>query len=101
MAVLDETFGMGPLEVLLGNSATNTIVIEGPKCISVENEGQRHRTCVAFRDEAHLVHILERIKTHSSCRFTGAIPSPGSDGYCILIRRDEANPHSLEVTLKS
>ena len=59
--VLDETFGLGPLELLLKDSAISDILINGPKNIYVEKSGKMQKTDVEFRDNAHLLQIIDRI----------------------------------------
>src|SRR6187455_3729643 len=51
--VLDETFGFGPLEMLLKDNTISDILINGPKNIYVERRGKMERTAVQFRDNAH------------------------------------------------
>ena len=48
--VLDETFGLGPLEMLLKDQSISDILINGPKNIYVERRGKLERTSVEFRD---------------------------------------------------
>ena len=59
--VLDETFGLGPLELLLNDSNVCDILINGPKNIYVERRGKMEKTNVEFRDDNHLMQIIDRI----------------------------------------
>jgi pilus assembly protein CpaF len=59
--VLDETFGLGPLELILKDNSVSDIMINGPKHIFVERNGQLERTPVEFRDNTHLIQIIDRI----------------------------------------
>ena len=59
--VLDETFGLGPLEMLLKDATISDILINGPKNIYVERQGKIEKTSVAFRDNNHLMQIIDRI----------------------------------------
>ena len=59
--VLNETFGLGPLEMLLGDHTISDILINGPKNIFVERRGRMEKTSVEFRDNAHLLQIIDRI----------------------------------------
>ena len=59
--VLDETFGFGPLELLLKDNEVSDIMINGPKHIFVEKAGRLQRSPVVFRDNEHLMQILDRI----------------------------------------
>ncbi len=59
--VLDETFGLGPLELLLKDPKVCDILINGPKNIYVERNGKMEKTQVEFRDDQHLMQIIDRI----------------------------------------
>ena len=59
--VLDETFGLGPLEMLLKDPTISDILINGPKNVYVERRGKMEKTTVSFRDNKHLMQIIDRI----------------------------------------
>src|SRR5271163_2728707 len=59
--VLDETFGFGPLEALLKDPTISDILINGPHKIYVERRGKLEKTDVKFRDNDHLMQIIDRI----------------------------------------
>ncbi len=59
--VLDETFGLGPLELLLKDPTISDILINGPKNIYCERGGKMEKTNVEFRDNTHLLQIIDRI----------------------------------------
>ena len=59
--VLDETFGFGPLEILMKEDGVADIMINGPKNVFVEKKGRIVRSPVTFRDDEHLLQILDRI----------------------------------------
>src|SRR5213592_3184496 len=59
--VLDETFGLGPLELLLKDPTISDILINGPKNVYVERRGRMEKTAVSFRDNNHLMQIIDRI----------------------------------------
>ncbi len=59
--VLDETFGFGPLEVLLKDPAISDILINGPKNVYCERRGRIEKTNVVFRNNDHLTQIIDRI----------------------------------------
>src|SRR5947207_1204472 len=59
--VIDETFGLGPLEKLMRDTAVTDILINGPKTIYVERNGMLERSDVCFIDNRHLVQIVQRI----------------------------------------
>jgi len=59
--VLDEVFGLGPLEPLLQDPTVNDILVNGYKHVYVERAGILEETKIMFKDNAHLMHIIERI----------------------------------------
>jgi len=114
--VLDETFGLGPLEILLKDHGISDILINGPKNIYVERRGKIEKTTVTFRDNDHLMQIVDRIiskvgrRVDENCpmvdarmldgsRFNAIIPPLALDGACVSIRRFGANPLKLEDLL--
>ncbi len=114
--VLDETFGLGPLEVLLKDPTISDILINGPKNIYVERRGKMEKTTVGFRNNEHLLQIIDRIiskvgrRVDETCpmvdarmadgsRFNAIIPPLALDGACVSIRRFGANPLKLEDLL--
>jgi pilus assembly protein CpaF len=114
--VLDETLGLGPLEFLLKDPAISDILINGPKNIFVERKGQLEKTSVEFRDNAHLMQIIDRIvskvgrRVDETCpmvdarledgsRVNAIIPPLALDGAAVSIRRFGSNPLKLEGLL--
>lgn len=114
--VLDETLGLGPLEFLLKDQSISDILINGPKNIFVERGGQLVKTDVEFRDNAHLMQIIDRIvskvgrRVDETCpmvdarledgsRVNAIIPPLALDGACVSIRRFGSNPLKLEGLL--
>jgi len=114
--VLDETFGLGPLEVLLKDHTVSDILINGPKHIYVERRGKMEKTAVTFRDNNHLLQIVDRIisrvgrRVDETCpmvdarmldgsRFNAIIPPLALDGAAVSIRRFGVNPLKLEDLL--
>ena len=114
--VLDETFGLGPLEVLLKDSTVCDILINGPKHVYVERRGRMEKTGVTFRNNDHLMKIIDRIvsrvgrRVDETCpmvdarmadgsRFNAIIPPLALDGACVSIRRFGTNPLKLEDLL--
>jgi pilus assembly protein CpaF len=59
--VLDEVFGLGPLEPLLQDPTINDILVNTHKHVYVERAGVLEETSVMFKDDAHLMHIIEKI----------------------------------------
>jgi len=59
--VLDEVFGLGPIEPLLQDPTINDILVNTHKHVYVERAGMLEETNVMFKDDAHLMHIIEKI----------------------------------------
>jgi pilus assembly protein CpaF len=114
--VLDETFGFGPLEILLKEQGVADIMINGPKKVFIERNGRIQRSEVEFRDNEHLMQILDRIvskvgrridETQPMCdarlpdgsRVNAIIPPLSLDGPSLTIRRFGSNPLTLEDLL--
>ncbi len=59
--VLDEVFGLGPLEPLLQDPSINDILVNTYRFVYVERAGLLEQTNVVFKDDLHLMHIIEKI----------------------------------------
>ncbi|MBR1580668.1 MAG: CpaF family protein [Selenomonadaceae bacterium] len=72
--ICDEILGLGPIEPLLKNESISEIMVNGPKKIFIEQKGKLHRTNVQFRDDDHLMNIIERILTPLGRRIDESSP---------------------------
>lgn len=61
LEVLDEVFGLGPLEPLLQDPTISDILVNGAKEVYVERAGVLEETKIMFKDDAHLMHIIDKI----------------------------------------
>ncbi len=61
LEVLDEVFGLGPLEPLLQDPTISDILVNGAKEVYVERAGMLEETKIMFKDNAHLMHIIDKI----------------------------------------
>src|SRR4029450_13730140 len=59
--VLNELFGLGPLEALLRDPAVSDILVNRHNLIFIEREGKLEETDIVFKDDRHLLQIIERI----------------------------------------
>src|ERR1700689_2013680 len=59
--VLDEVFGLGPLEPLLNDPTVSDILVNTHRHVYVERNGILERTSIQFRDDTHLMTIIDRI----------------------------------------
>jgi pilus assembly protein CpaF len=102
--ILDEVFGLGPLEPLLQDPTVSDILVTTPRLVYVERGGKLYRTPVEFKDDAHLLRIIEKIVSRvgrrvdessplvdarlpDGSRVNAAIPPVAVDGPLLSIRR--------------
>ena len=72
--VLDEVLGLGPLEPLLKEPTISDILVNGPNKVYIERAGKLALTAVRFKDNAHLLHIIEKIVSQVGRRIDEANP---------------------------
>ncbi|MCZ6878781.1 MAG: CpaF family protein, partial [Acidobacteria bacterium] len=107
--ILDELFGLGPLEPLLADPAVSDILVNGSQNVYVERHGLLERTDVTFDDDAHLMRIIDRIVSRigrrvdesspmadarlmDGSRVNVIIPPLSLDGPIVSIRRFGTDP---------
>jgi pilus assembly protein CpaF len=107
--VMDEAFGLGPLETLLRDTTISDILVNGPQTVYVERKGRLELTNVSFGDERHLLQIIQRIvgrvgrridetspmadaRLADGSRVNAIIPPLALDGSLLCIRRFSAHP---------
>lgn len=100
----DEVTGLGPLEPLLKDDTINDILVNGPKQIFVERAGKLSLTDVTFKDERHLLRIIDKIvsavgrrvdesnpsvdaRLADGSRFNAMVPPIAVDGSLVSIRK--------------
>ncbi len=59
--LMNEILGLGPIEGLVQDQSVQDILVNGPNHVYVERDGMLHRTAVQFRDNDHLMQIIDRI----------------------------------------
>ena len=72
--VLDEVFGLGPLEPLLQDPTVSDILVNGHKQVFVERRGLLELTTVTFRDDQHLLRIIDKIVSQVGRRVDESSP---------------------------
>ncbi|MFZ1481840.1 MAG: CpaF family protein [Paracoccaceae bacterium] len=113
----DEVMGLGPLEPLLKDETVNDILVNGPKRIFVERAGKLELTDVTFRDERHLLRIIDKIvsavgrrvdESNPYCdarladgsRFNCMVPPVAVDGSLVSIRKFKKEKLRIEDLVK-
>jgi len=118
LEILDEVFGLGPLEPLLKDPTISDILVNTHKDVYVERRGLLERTNVQFRDEAHLLAIIDRIvsavgrridesspmvdaRLADGSRVNAIIPPLAIDGPCLSIRRFGREALNVDALLRN
>jgi pilus assembly protein CpaF len=115
--VMDETFGLGPLETLLKDPAIADILVNRFDRIYIERKGRLERVETRFRDNQHLRQIIDRIvagvgrrvdetspmvdaRLADGSRVNAIIPPLALDGPAMSIRRFGSKPLQLEDLIR-
>ena len=113
LEIQHETLGLGPLEPLLQDPEISDIMVNGPGRVYIEKHGKLHRTEVTFKDDEHLMTIIERIvskvgrrvdestplvdaRLPDGSRVNVIIPPLALDGPALSIRRFGIDPLRME-----
>jgi len=116
--VIDEVFGLGPLEPLLKDPTISDILVNTHRSVYVERAGKLEKTPVQFRDDAHLMLIIDRIvsaigrridesspmvdaRLADGSRVNAIIPPLAIDGPCLSIRRFGRDRLTAEELLRN
>jgi pilus assembly protein CpaF len=114
--IRNETMGLGPLEPLLSDADVSDIMVNGPHRVFVERRGKIEKTDVSFKDNEHLMTVIERIVSKVGRRVDEAsplvdarladgsrvnviIPPLSIDGPALSIRRFGVKPLKMENLL--
>jgi pilus assembly protein CpaF len=109
--ILDEIFGLGPLETLLKDGSISDILVNRYNQVFVERNGKIEPTNLSFKDDQHLIQIIDRIVSRvgrridesspmvdarlpDGSRVNAIIPPLAIDGPCLSIRRFGRDPLS-------
>jgi pilus assembly protein CpaF len=115
--LLDEVFGLGPLEPLLKDPAVSDILVNNKDVVYVERRGILERTSAKFRDDRHLLQVIDRIVSRvgrrvdesspmvdarlpDGSRVNAIIPPLALDGPCMSIRRFGSGPVAADALVK-
>ncbi len=102
--LFDEVTGLGPIEPLLRDETVNDILINGPKQVFVERDGKLQLTTVEFKNEKHLMRVIDKIvsavgrrvdesnpyvdaRLQDGSRFNAMVPPIAVDGSLVSIRK--------------
>ncbi|HEY0764118.1 MAG TPA: CpaF family protein [Pyrinomonadaceae bacterium] len=114
--VQHELFGLGPLEPLLKDPTISDILVNSHKTIYIERRGKIEKTNVQFKDDEHLMRVIERIvssvgrridesspmvdaRLQDGSRVNAIIPPLSIDGPVVSIRRFGADPLKMSMLI--
>jgi pilus assembly protein CpaF len=114
--VQHETFGLGPIEPLMQDPTVSDILVNGPHEVYVERRGKLQKTNAIFRDDAHLMQVIDRIvsavgrrvdesspmvdaRLKDGSRVNAIIPPLALDGPVMSIRRFAVDPFKMNDLL--
>ena len=115
--LLDEIFGLGPLEPLLRDPGISEIMVNGPRQLFIERDGRLHEAQSHFRDADHLLQIIERIASRvgrridetspmvdarlpDGSRVNAVVPPLALRGPTLTVRRFGSKPLTAEDLLR-
>jgi len=118
LEVLDEVFGLGPLEPLLHDHTISDILVNTCSSVYIERNGLLEKTTIQFRDDAHLMSIIDRIisvvgrrvdesspmvdaRLQDGSRVNAIIPPLAIDGPILSIRRFGRDPLTADELLQN
>ena len=118
LEVLDEVFGLGPLEPLLHDHTISDILVNTHNSVYIERNGLLERTPIQFRDDAHLMSIIDRIisavgrrvdesspmvdaRLQDGSRVNAIIPPLAIDGPILSIRRFGRDPLTADELMQN
>ncbi len=113
----DEVTGLGPLEPLLQDETVNDILVNGPNQVFVERNGKLELTDTTFKDERHLLRIIDKIvsavgrrvdesnpavdaRLADGSRFNAMVPPIAVDGSLVSIRKFKKDKLGIEELIK-
>src|SRR5271156_2076981 len=116
--VLDEVFGLGPLESLLQDPTVNDILVNTYQSVYVERRGILEKTTIVFQDDQHLMHVIDKIvsavgrrvdesspmvdaRLKDGSRVNAIIPPLAVDGPILSIRKFGSKPLVADDLLRN
>ncbi len=111
--VVDEVLGYGPIDPLLQEETISEVMVNGPAQVYVERKGKLILTDVRFRDDAHVMHVIEKIvaplgrridessplvdaRLPDGSRVNAIIPPLALKGPCLTIRKFAKEPLTVD-----
>ncbi len=116
-AIVDETLGYGPIEPLIRDSTVTEVMVNGPNQVLVEQSGKIFPTDIRFRDDQHVMRIIDKIvaevgrrvdesqpyvdaRLPDGSRVNAIIPPLALNGPCLTIRKFARDPYTDENLIR-
>lgn len=116
-AIVDETLGYGPIEPLIRDSTVTEVMVNGPNQVFVEQSGKIFPTDIRFRDDQHVMRIIDKIvaevgrrvdesqpyvdaRLPDGSRVNAIIPPLALNGPCLTIRKFARDPYTDENLIR-
>ncbi len=102
-AIVDEVLGLGPIEPLLRDATITEVMVNAPDVIYYERDGKLHRAPVRFRDNVHIMRIVERIISPLGRRVDESSPMVDArlvDGSRVNVVIPPIAPKSPSITIR-
>ncbi len=114
---MDEVLGLGPIESLLRDENITEVMVNGPRQIYIERAGIIYLTDIVFRDDEHVMHIIDKIvsplgrrvdesspyvdaRLSDGSRVNAIIPPLSLVGPTITIRKFATNPYTVNDLMR-
>lgn len=111
--IIDETIGFGPINPLIHDETVSEIMVNGPKQVYVEKKGKLVLSDIVFKDEQHVMHVIEKIvapigrridesspmvdaRLPNGSRVNAVIPPLSLNGPTITIRKFSEKPFTVK-----
>ena len=116
--LLDEILGLGPIEPLLRDNSVADILVNTHANVYVEREGRLERTAIQFKDDKHLVRVIQKIVSNvgrrvdesqpwvdarlaDGSRVNALLPPCAVDGPLLSIRKFAAKPYTMDRLIEN
>ncbi len=116
--LLDEVLGLGPLEPLLKDTSIADILVNTHKQVFVERAGKLERTAIQFKDDRHLIRVIQKIvsavgrrvdesqpwvdaRLADGSRVNALLPPCAVDGPLLSIRKFAAKPYTMDRLIEN
>jgi pilus assembly protein CpaF len=117
LQTLKDVAGLGPIQGLLDDPTVSEVMVNGPKFIYVERKGKLILSDVKFKDDGHVLHVVQKIvaplgrrcdasqpivdaRLRDGSRVNAVIPPIALNGPCLTIRKFSKKPLTMESLLK-